>query len=533
MNFGAIPLSQAAGAILAHAVSAGSRRLRKGHALSVADLVALQAAGVTEVIAARLEEGDAGENEAAARIAAGLRTRNVERRPAATGRVNLHAALAGILTVDRALIDAINAVDPAITLATLPALASVAAGQMVATVKIIPFAVSGASLAATEALCAAEAFAVEPFQAKRVALIQTTLPGLKPTVLDKTSRVTQARLARSASTIVRELRVPHSLEAATAALAEALPGADMAILFGASAVCDSDDVIPAAIRAAGGEVLRVGMPVDPGNLLVLGAVGGRPVLGAPGCARSPKENGFDWVLDRLSAGVPLAARDIAGLGVGGLLAEIPSRPQPRNPPERVAAPRVHAVILAAGRSSRMDGPNKLLARFAGEPLIRLVALRALKSKARSVLVVTGHQPDRIAETLDGLPLALVHNPQHAIGLASSLRAGIAALPPQADGALVILGDMPGIGTADLDRMIETFESGGGRITVRATANGKRGNPVILPRALFPAVAALEGDTGARQIVESGPVIDVELGEAAGLDVDTPEAMAHAGGILQA
>jgi molybdenum cofactor cytidylyltransferase len=286
-------------------------------------------------------------------------------------------------------------------------------------------------------------------------------------------------------------------------------------------------VIPAAIRRAGGRVERFGMPVDPGNLLVLGSVGEVPVLGAPGCARSPKENGFDWILDRLVAGVPVDGRAIAGMGVGGLLMEIPTRPQPR---ERTAA----QGLLGAGRSSRMGGPNKLMADFDGEPLLRRTARQVLSSRVRETVAVLGHQVDRARAALEGLPVGLVVNEDFASGLSSSLKAGIRALPPEAAGALVVLGDMPGVTGADLDRMIAAFEASGGRAIVRATHGGKRGNPVLLPRALFTAVEALSGDTGARHIVESGEaeVVDVEIGAAAFLDVDTPEAMQAAGGVLQ-
>src|SRR3979490_3496398 len=103
------------------------------------------------------------------------------------------------------------------------------------------------------------------------------------------------------------------------------------------------------------------MPVDPGNLLLVAAARGRPVLGAPGCARSPKENGFDWILMRLLAGLPVTRRDITGMGVGGLLMEIVTRPQPRAEPAAAERRRIAALVLAAGRSTRMGGPNKLLA----------------------------------------------------------------------------------------------------------------------------------------------------------------------------
>jgi molybdenum cofactor cytidylyltransferase len=226
--------------------------------------------------------------------------------------------------------------------------------------------------------------------------------------------------------------------------------------------------------------------------------------------------------------------DIAGLGVGGLLMEIPTRPQPRETPAKSRAIRVDAIVLAAGRSSRMGGPNKLVALFDGRPLIRRTVETARASRAGNVVVVTGHQQDRVAAALSGVAFRNAHNPDFASGLAGSLQVGIRALSPEADGALITLGDMPGVTAADLDRLIAAFAKAGGAAIVRATHNGKRGNPVILPKALFPEIMKLEGDTGARHIVESegNPVIDVEIGASASVDVDTPEAMELAGGVLQ-
>ena len=158
----------------------------------------------------------------------------------------------------------------------------------------------------------------------------------------------------------------------------------------------------------------------------------------------------------------------------------------------------------------------------------------LASKASGVVVVTGHQAARIREALEGLDIGIAHNPDFASGLAGSLKAGIAAVPEDAAGALIVLGDMPAVSSADLDRLIDAFRKAGGQSIVRATHDGKRGNPVLLPRALFGEVAQLEGDTGARHLVEAGlmPVVDVEIGEGAAIDVDTRDALESAGGVLQ-
>jgi molybdenum cofactor cytidylyltransferase len=222
------------------------------------------------------------------------------------------------------------------------------------------------------------------------------------------------------------------------------------------------------------------------------------------------------------------------MGVGGLLMEIPTRPQPREPVPVPLRPQVPVVLLAAGRSSRMGGPNKLLASFDGKPLIRRAAEAALASKANGAIVVTGHQRERVEEALAGLQVTFADNPDFATGLSSSLKAGIARVPAEAAGTLIVLGDMPGVSSADLDRLVEAFRKAEGKSVVRATHEGRRGNPVILPRALFEAVAHLEGDTGARHLVEAEglDVIDVEIGEAAAVDVDTPEALSRAGGVLQ-
>ncbi|KFB10274.1 NTP transferase domain-containing protein [Nitratireductor basaltis] len=535
MKFGPLPLDEAEGAVLAHTLTVGDRRFRKAHRLDADDIVRLRDAGVETVIAALLEEADIPEDDAARMLAEPLVSAAIEARAPSTGRVNLHASMAGVLRVERTVVDRMNAVDPALTLATLPDYSNVQIGQMVATVKIIPFASSRRALETALETLKTTALQLFPFRALQVGLIQTDLPGTKGSVLDKTSAVTAERLARSKSRIIRELRPAHD-ELALAEAIDSIRGAsDLIIIFGASAVCDENDVLPAAIRQAGGTVERVGMPVDPGNLLVLGSLDGKVVLGAPGCARSPKLNGFDWVLDRITADIPVQAADIAAMGVGGLLSEIASRPHPREKASsRGRALKVHGLLLAAGQSRRMGPSNKLLARMKGKSLVRGCAEMLQQAALSGVSVVLGHEASMIREELGDLPINFCENRLYATGLASSLKAGLRYMPEGTDAVLVMLADMPRIAATHVDRMIDAFRDAGGTAIIRATHAGKRGNPVILPRALFPEIEKLEGDTGARHIVESAalPVIDVEIGSAAHLDLDTPEALKAAGGTFE-
>jgi molybdenum cofactor cytidylyltransferase len=307
-------------------------------------------------------------------------------------------------------------------------------------------------------------------------------------------------------------------------------GAELVIVFGASAIADRRDVIPAAVEASGGRIEHFGMPVDPGNLLLIGDLQGRPLLGAPGCARSPKENGFDWVLARLLAGIPVSRGDIARMGVGGLLMEIVTRPQPREEPAKAQGRRVAAIVLAAGRSTRMGGANKLTAEIGGKPLVRAVTEQALASRARPVLVVTGHQQQAVTAALAGLPVKFVHNPDYEQGLSTSLKAGIVAVPADVDGAVVCLGDMPQVSATLIDRMIEAFDPERGALIAVPTVDGKRGNPVIWSRRFFPDLSALEGDVGARHLIGTyadGVVEVPDTGQGAVLDIDTPDALAAA------
>ena len=528
MKFGPASPADAIGGVTVHTLRQGSLVLKKGTTIGPAEVDALNRAGVKEVVVVRLEEGDVSEDVAAASIAQAVAGDGIHVERAFTGRANLFAARAGVLVVDRAAVDRINGVDEAVTFATLSAFKPVVEGEMVATVKLIPFGVEARLRDAAVEAAKGGALRIAPYVVKRVGVISTLLPGLAPKVVDKTLKVTEERLAPAGATIIAERRVPHDETVLKTAMKELLGlGAELVIVFGASAIADRRDVIPAALSGIGGEIEHFGMPVDPGNLLLIGNANGVPVLGAPGCARSPVENGFDWVLVRLLAGMKVNRSELTGMGVGGLLMEIVTRPQPREGLEADDNRHVSAVVLAAGRSTRMGGPNKLLAELDGQKLVRIVTEQALASKARDVIVVTGHQADLVEKALAGLKVKFVRNPDFAHGLASSVRAGIAGVPKQADGAVICLGDMPMISADLIDRLIDAFAPDRGNLIAVPVSDGRRGNPVLWSRRFFNELMVLDGDVGARHLIVSHNEVVAEVpveGDGAFLDIDTPQAL---------
>ncbi|HEX3954267.1 MAG TPA: molybdopterin-binding/glycosyltransferase family 2 protein [Stellaceae bacterium] len=540
MRFGEVPVGEAAGAILVHSLRFGQTALRKGRILSAADLALIAAAGIDEITVVQLDPGDIREDPAAQRIASAAAGPQIGTADAFTGRANLFAETKGLLVFDRDRLDRLNLVNEALTLGTLPPFSVVEPRQMVATVKIIPFAVPEETVGVCAAIAAENGplLRVAPFRALSVGLIQTRLPGFKEAVLDKTRDVTAARLDALGCRLALERRCEHRGAMLAQEIASAIADVDMLLIHGASAIADRQDVIPAAIVAAGGRIDHFGMPVDPGNLLLLGHIGGKPVLGLPGCARSPKVNGFDWVLERLVAGVPIGPQEIMRMGAGGLLAETPSRGLPRaeatpapaaKPKEATtpSGPRIAALLLAAGKSSRM-GSNKMLEEIDGKPMVVRTAQRLLSSRARPIIAVLGNMADAVDAALGKLPIERARNPDFAEGLSTSVKCGIAALPPDIDGVIICLGDMPLVAARDIERLIAAFNPLEGRAIIVPTRNGKRGNPVLWAKRFLPEMALLSGDVGARNLIAEHAelVAEIEMdSDSVLVDIDTPAALA--------
>jgi molybdenum cofactor cytidylyltransferase len=524
MRFGPVPIEEAAGAVLAHTLRAPAGVFKKGRVLDGAAVAALRDAGYREVLAARLEPGDVAEDEAAARVGRALAGRGVRAEPPFTGRCNLAAEARGLALIDEGRVLAANRVHESVTVATVPPQALVEEGELVATVKVIPFAAAGEVVDACAAV--GPVVSLAPLAPRTAGLVLTRLPALSEKLLDGPSGTLRARVTALGGEVAREIRCPHDEAHVATAISElAGAGCDLILVLGASAVTDRGDVIPAAIVRAGGAVDHLGMPVDPGNLLVLGRRGPVPIVGVPGCARSLRPSGFDRVLQRLCAGLEVTSTDVSAMGVGGLLKENPSRPQPRGGKAAQGRPVVAALVLAAGSSRRM-GENKLLVEVEGAPMVARVVDAARASRASRVVVVTGHDAAAVRAALAGRAVEIVHNPEHGEGMASSLRVGLGAVA-SADGALVCLGDMPWVRTEDLDALLAAFDPAAGRDLCVPFHRGKRGNPVLWGARHFADMMRLAGDAGARALLEAraADVVAVEIDHPGVLlDVDTRAAL---------
>jgi len=538
MKFGEVDIDAGAleGAILAHTLRLGNGTgaVKKGTVLTASDLARLRGAGYRRVVAAQLGPDDVHEDLAAARLAEHFASPTVTASDARTGRCNLHSTGLGLFIVDRDRVDAANGISESITVATLPPYSLVPPNAMVATIKVITFAVSEDDLRACSKVFSGEpALRVALLSSFDAGLVLTQLPGMSQSLLERASRAQRARLGALGSRVRREVRCEHSSVAVARAIAALLEeGCNPILLLGASAIVDRGDVIPCGLREVGGEVVHLGMPVDPGNLLMVGRIRETAVFGLPGCARSLNLSGFDHVLRRFLIGEPVDSELISGLGVGGLLKEIPDRPMPRNlSSSKCATKNIVGVVLAAGASRRMGETNKLTMSVDGVPMVARVVDALREGGIEKVLVVTGHAAGEIRDALGDRDVEMVHNPDYEEGLGSSVRAGVSAVGDEVDGVLIALGDMPWVGSEDIHRLLDAF-SPGGELSIYIPMFGrKRGNPVLWASCHFPELRQLSGDVGGKALFHKHPeaicYVDVQSA-AVNLDVDTPEALYELG-----
>lgn len=539
MEFRDFSLEDSEGIMLAHSVKFGGRVFKKGRVLSSEDLIEFGKAGYTHIIGAKLAADDISEDFAADQIAEAICGENVLRTAPFTGRCNLYANCPGVALIDVEGLHRINLIDESLTIATVNPFDLVSANQMLATIKIIPFAAPRKVIEAGSTLARQRhpLIRLAPLKQKKIGLILTFLPNTKESLLKKSLAVTRQRINQLGSILIAHYRCVHRAEDVANNLKNLLDSdCEVILIFGASANVDRRDVVPSGILRSGGKIDHFGMPVDPGNLMLLAHHGSIPIVGLPGCARSLKENGFDWVLWRILSDVAIRPRDIMTMGVGGLLKEIPVRPQPRNrqndKTEEVEdgtprVPRIAAIVLAAGQSRRTGSVNKLLADIKGTPMSKIVLQEVLKAEVHSVFVVTGFEQERVESVLFHEKVTFIANPNFKKGLSTSLIAGLNSLPKHIDGVLICLGDMPKIKTQHINSLIAAFNPLEGRAICVPTFQGKRGNPVLWGTTFFEEIRELAGDIGARQLLDAYGELVAEVpikDDGILFDVDTPRAL---------
>lgn len=535
MKFGPCALSDCLDAILVHAVYLPDGRIAKGTCLTSDHLSRLRANGIDDIIVARLEDGDLGEDAAADMIAKAMMPANVRLSVAATGRVNIYATQRGLLRVDRLRLRDINMVDEGITLSTVQHNQLVEAGDLIATLKIIPYSVAETAVATVIGLGAGEpVISFHALRPRSFGLIQTRIPGMADKILKATEQTAKQRLNQLGCALVDSRVVAHEAAAINQAItASRANGPAVMLIAGGSAIADRRDEVPMGVIAAGGRIDHFGLPVDPGNLLMLSHIDEMPVIGMPGCARSIKMNGFDWILHLLLADLRIDAAEIADMAAGGLLMEIVSRPLPRRMVERrqISNATIGGVILAAGQSQRMGAQNKLLAEIDGVPIIRRTAQALLDGGLNDLVIVTGHEHRLVAAALDDLPVTCIYNDDYQSGQASSVACGVRHHQNGSHAAVLIaLGDMPLVRPeliAALLRDHSSLPDATDRITL-PVFDGRRGNPVIWGRGFFDELVALTGDAGGRIIFAENKNAVNSLGwpdDSIHLDIDIPEALA--------
>ncbi|MDA9190099.1 molybdopterin-binding/glycosyltransferase family 2 protein [Alphaproteobacteria bacterium] len=509
MKFGEKPIADCLGDLLVHSAKTPDGKLPKGTKLTQNHIDILRLSGSENLLVASLQEDDMDENKAALAVSSAFVEAGFRLSSPATGRVNFIATQLSLVRLDIEKIKQLNEVDEAITFASIMPDQLVTSGQMIATLKIIPYAVSKTFVdAAIKIISQSILVSCHTIIPRKFSLIQTCFADTKPSVLSATEDVTRTRLAQLDCPLIDSQVVPHtSAEVANALVKARSQGAEAFLLCGASAIADRQDVLPEALRKAGGQVDHLGLPVDPGNLSMIGKLDEMLVIGMPGCARSPKLNGLDWLLQKSLAGIKLDKAELSGMAVGGLLADIASRPLPRKLIHKVNSHnhQVTGVLLAAGSSRRMGDENKLLLKLAdGTPMVAWIAKTYLKSDINKLVVVTGFQQKEVRQALLGLDVQFVDNNQYLTGQASSVSRGIESLSEQTDSVLIALADMPFITPELINRLIKSHQllpKPDIRITL-PILNGRRANPVIWGRAFFDELQSISGDQGGRQILSA-------------------------------
>ncbi|MBO6503944.1 MAG: NTP transferase domain-containing protein [Kordiimonadaceae bacterium] len=523
MKFEERKLEDCLGWQLAHSVTGADRKFNKATEVTRDMIDHLQSGETKTLQVYQLEPGDLDEDQAAEKAAKLISGSGLVVQKAGRGRANVIAEHDGVFIPSDA-VDQLNALDDAFSAASKGPFSKVQKGELVSTIKIVPYGLPGKILSSLSLLEKMRVTKFSPFSAS----LLVGGAALPPKVLN----TLEARLHAVGGKLVETVHLRHTSEE----YAEAIKSnkSDLILMLGVSAISDERDVLPEAVRTAGGSVVKVGLPTDPGNLLMFARKDTQTIIGLPGCARSPALNGFDWVLERFAAGLPVDAKTLAGFGTGGLLKEPADRSFPRR--RRVGknnrtAPIAAAILLAAGRSTRSGDAHKLLSLVDDKSVIEHSAEVIAKAGITGTAVVTGNIHEKIEQLLAGSNVVLVHNADFALGMGTSIAAGAKWLNQACEFALIYLGDMPFVQPSTIKALIDSAKDAPPSSIHIPTFNGKRGHPVLWGQRHFKALSQLKSDVGGREIIRenSEKVVEVAVNDPGILiDLDTPEMLKQFG-----
>jgi molybdenum cofactor cytidylyltransferase len=537
MKFETRKIDDCIGWHLAHSVTVGTKRIKKASIVSVEDVISMHKHNMTELQVFKLDEKDVAEDKAAATLAIHFTGENTQTEKSMRGRCNIIASADGLLNIPDTLNRA-NLLDEAITIATLPDRQQVKKGQLIATVKIIPYALDEALV--EEALNITASITIVPFAPYKTALITSDI-ALK----DKAFSAIENRVIATSGELTSVTKCAHTVNSISNEFTNVIQDTDidLILILGASAISDRRDIVPNALVDAGGAVEHIGMPVDPGNLIMVGSISDKTVIGIPTCAKSPSLNGFDWVLSRFAARQAIKSTDIQSMGIGGLLKEDHTRPHLRRSSLQVLKTTdgayskhktlIEVFILAAGKSSRAQ-TNKLLAHLNGTAVIAKTVESLLAStyiEPNNITVITGNESDKVKEGIREFDVRLLHNTKYAVGMSESLKLANGTIREKTDYVLIALGDMPFVNAATLDAMITAGLNNPEYDIIIPAFHGKRGNPVLWRRDRFAFIKNISGDQGGRAIIKENEakVLEIETNDPGILiDLDTPEMLKQFG-----
>ena len=330
MIFGEIKTESSLNGILASSLVLHENRdiikVKKGTIINENLINLLLKNNIKLVTCAKLDENDVEENKAVYEISKNILNNeqsNLTIKDPRQGRCNIISNINGLLVFDHEQLFLINSVTDEIGVASLKPYSYVKKNQVIASIKAIPFAINKEVL--KQIIKASNhCFKVLPFLKKNVHLIQSRNQNTLEKVLEKTVVTTKKRLLNCGITSILEKKCNHEIKSLSSKIHESIDeNADLILVFGASAICDKNDVVPKSLKKNNGKILRLGMPVEPGNLILLGEIKNAyktiTFIGMPGCARSPKENGVDWILWRILCGLSISNNNINYMGNGGLL----------------------------------------------------------------------------------------------------------------------------------------------------------------------------------------------------------------------